>query len=233
VGGQSSTDFPLTLREDTAITTGDVNSGPSIDFDDEEGYFLRTDGVNDLAQTAAPVLNTSKSFAVVARVKPDNASRGRFQTFASQWGTYDSSYYFQFNPTGSVRFGITNADAGSRAETLASALLTDMPAKCGWQTTDSTADNYWQASAWHTFVGIYDAEDKRLQLWVDDCAVPVAEATPTFGAWNAGGASTVGSARANSGDASNMLAGGISQLLMFQGVPTPDEIANQLEALNV
>ena len=226
-------DNPLTLREDAGITTGDVNSGPSIDFDETEGYFLHTDGVNDLAQTAGPVLDTSKSFSVVTRVRPDNASRGTYQTFASQWGSIDSSYYFQFTPTGAIRFGITTADTSTRSSTLASIQLSDIPARCGWQTTTPTAGDYWQVDAWHTFVGSYDAEDKRLQLWADDCPVPIAEATPTFAAWNAGGASTIGSSLTGSADASNMFAGGMSQLLMFQGIPTPDEIRTQLEAANV
>jgi hypothetical protein len=241
----SGVDHPLSLKEDATVTSStssgvtitDQNSGPIVDQDATGLYELHADGVNDYAQAVGPVVTTSSSFAIAARVRPDAVNRGRDQTFVSQWGAHDSAFYLQYAADGSMRFGLTSADSTTRTLTFATATGSDVldVAKCGraLQNSDPTAPDFWTPDGWHTITGVYDSTDQQIQLWVDDCPNAIAQVAAPTSAWNATGAFTVGTALNAGSDATNTFGGGITRVLAFQGVPTQDEIQTYLEADNV
>ncbi len=136
--------------------------GPHTLFDSREGDFaLEFDGVNDFAQTAAPVVDTTGSFALSAHVLLDPSRVGGSQslTVLSQDGVQSSGLRLEYRAScpgttdGCWAFAMPDNVAGT-AETVV-------------QSTQSVIGGQWTH-----LVAAFDAPADKMQLWVCEVGTP-------------------------------------------------------------
>lgn len=218
---------PLDRMNGTVAAT--TSTGPQETYDPSELFVYAFDGAGANGQTSSPVMSTGGSFAIAVKSKTTPTTGS--QTVASQWGTTTNSYAMRYI-NGLMQFSISSADSSAPSTASVTVTTAGLLSVCQKQTTDpsNTNGDYFDVTAWHTWVGVWDAQDKKLLLYVDDCADPVAEATSTFATWSGTGHTTVGAGETAAATPGNYLQGSISHLLMFTGVPTPDEIHDQIAA---
>ncbi|MFC7529246.1 LamG domain-containing protein [Actinoplanes sp. GCM10030250] len=138
---------------------------------------LTFNGTTQSASSAAPVLNTSRTFTVATWVKLSNTTG--FQTLLSQSGTSSSAFYLQTTPSTGVnryRFVRHTADGGTYSQ--AAATGTSAPL----------------VGVWTHVAGTYDAGTQELRLYVNGKLEGTAAYNPAQ-AWNATGPMHVGQAR--------------------------------------
>ncbi|MGH3250617.1 MAG: LamG domain-containing protein, partial [Trebonia sp.] len=148
--------------------------------------------------TSGPVLNTApgSSFTVSAAV--DLSKAGGFQTIVSQDGTHDSGFYLQYvGATNNWAFSRVTGDTNAGPAGIRALSTTAVPA----------------LNTWTELVGVFDASDNQLRLYVNGVLQGTATDPSPFG---------------TSGD----LAIGRAQ---FDSAPTDwfDGAANQIEVWNV
>ena len=230
-------DRPLAGAESSATssTSGgstivDANSGPAV-ADDDTGQFAMTfDGVNDYLEYRSvgqsPVVDTSRSFSVMARVDPDLAARGTTQTIVAQGGKRTSAYALQLTPDGSYRFSVTSADSGTHTTASAVATRARLTQVCGYG-SDPTSPASYDAEGANTVFGVYDRPRGVVEIFVNTCPVPVATTSvPATGVWTATGSLIVGSAwRGGMAQDAQMYGGRLRQLSVWAGALTGDQTA--------
>lgn len=171
-----SEDGIWTLDEGTGLTAADSGSGnlpltvngatwtagPHALFDSREGdSALRFDGINDFAQTTAPVVDTTGSFAMSAHVMLDASGMSSTQplTVLSQDGVLKSGFRLEYRPscpgvsTGCWAFVMADSP-GANTET---AVVANQPVIGG---------------EWTHLVAAYDATSSELELWVCQVGTP-------------------------------------------------------------
>jgi hypothetical protein len=151
--------------------------------------------------TAAPAVDTARSFTVSAWAKLDDANG--YYTLFSQGGTRTAAFQLRYSPdVNRWVFGMTTAD-------------------------DDTVDNYhWalgnqapQVGAWTLLTGVFDQESMRVRLYVNG-KLEGQNTLPT--AWSAADGFTVGS---NIG-VGNFFKGSVDQVQAWGQVLTDDQVAS-------
>ncbi|WP_420803033.1 LamG-like jellyroll fold domain-containing protein [Streptomyces pratensis] len=152
----SAVQHPLTLGGTSAYTTL-ARSGAGA---------LKLNGTSDYAATSSTVLDTSKSFAVSAWVRPGDTSRS--QTVLSQKGTNLSGYALHYS-----------ASAGKWAFSKYASDAVGSAAVRSYSTAKPVVN------AWTHLAGVYNAADQTIQLFVN--GVPQGQPMTGAPAWNATG----------------------------------------------
>lgn len=220
--GSTAADSAGTPPHDLTVTGATWGDGPHTLFDSRaDDRALVFDGIDDYAQTGAPVVDTTKSFAVSAHVLLDESAVGGSQsrTVLSQDGVDRSGFRLQYSPScpgmtdGCWSFAMPDA-ANSAAETV---VRSDVPVSGG---------------EWTHLVAEFNAAEDSLQLWVceigtpDDPAIgePIdSSAARTAAEWAASGALQVGRSRPN-GTYGSYWDGSIDNLRIFSGAVVADQI---------
>src|SRR5262249_937950 len=129
------------------------------------GYALALNGTSAYADAGAPVIDTSHSYTVSARVKLDSVTGWR--TFVSVDGPSIGGFFRQLR-------------ADSPRFTLSAHSADDVAAP------STSADGAGTAAAgrWYMVTGIYDQTAETVSLYVDGALQGVAPALPV---WRAGG----------------------------------------------
>jgi hypothetical protein len=160
------------IRGAHLTTTGDVAWTPdaryvganALSFDANLG-----DGQTGYAATSGPVLDTTKSFSVSAWARL--ASLGTYRTVVSQNGASRSRFMIYYSPDSAKwMFVMYDQDGDSTAGTFIGG---GSPV----------------AGRWTHLLGVYDAVEKRIGLYVDGVLVASGSHTPV---WAANGAFTIG-----------------------------------------
>ena len=130
---------------------------------------VQFNGVNQSADSAAGVLDTSKSFSVAAWVKLNKVD-STYQTIISQQGTYSSAFYLQAEPASINKWRFVR-------------ITSDAP---GYSTYSAVSTSSLQVGVWTHIAGVYDPGEKQLRMYVNG----VLEGSTTFepvNAWRATG----------------------------------------------
>lgn len=158
--------------------------------------------------TAGPVLDTSASYTVSAWVNMASLPTSN-ATVVAQSGDNNSAFMLQYNyaHTGAPLWSMeeTNSDAASGVT---------FPAAYGSATAKPTANT------WIHLVGVHDATNGAIKLYVDGTlAGSGTNATP----WNAGGPMTIGRAK-YAGKATDALPGSVADVQVYQRALTAAEV---------
>jgi Concanavalin A-like lectin/glucanases superfamily len=130
---------------------------------------LQFDGVDDIAAMNAGAVDTSRSFAVSLWATTTDTSTTSVRTLATQDGTNVGGFFFQ-KRFDKWAFGRTPSDAGG---TIYWAQSTNAPVR----------------GAWTHLVGVYDAYNKQIKLYVNGV---LQQATSCDCSWNAAGSLVLG-----------------------------------------
>jgi hypothetical protein len=197
----SGGNHPLTFTVGSTWSS-DSTRGPVVDFNGTTGY----------GDSGTPVLDTSKSYTVAAWVKPNDLTNG--WVVDSQAGTTEDAFQVYYSSWAhSWAFGMHTADSTTAT----------LPAIYG----PNTGANSPQVGTWASVVGVYNATNQQMQLYVNGALV--ASGTFSGTAWNASGPLQVSHAIALN-DFAN---GYISDVQAYQRVLTADEIATINSSANV
>jgi hypothetical protein len=199
-----------------AALSGSVSFGPG-----KFGNAASFTGAGQIA-TAGPVLDTSKSFTVMAWVRPTDLS-GDEQVVISQDGTTTSRFTLMYrkqanNGAGGWCFALRNSDSVDAAQTMACA-------------TGAMGDSRLPAAdgTWVHLGGVYYAETGTLQLHVmgnqDSCSGEMVSA-PAGAAWSASGSFVLGRGKAN-GAPTSPWRGDIDQVYAHQRALSAVDICQQ------
>ena len=153
--------------------TLDLGSGTSWVSGQLGTNALALDGTSQgIATYASPVVDTSQSFSVSGWVKLDSLSG--YQTIASIDGDNVSGFYLQYREdTGTFAFTRFDSDSTTGTSYHADALQAPV------------------VGQWYNLLGVYDAANDQLQLYVDG---QLQSTVAYSGGWQATGASVVGAA---------------------------------------
>jgi alpha-L-arabinofuranosidase len=162
---------------------------------------LRLDGDGQYAQVSGPVLPTSGSFTVSARVWL--ASTAGDQSFVSQDGRAVSGFRLQLRD-GRFTFAVPNADAAASPTAIASDRAV-IP----------------QPEEWYELVGVHNATAHTISLYVDGA---LAATVPTAAAWSAGGDFAVGRSL-DDGAPDDFVHGAINDVRAYAAPLAPPAIA--------
>lgn len=208
-GGQS-----LTLAGGAAVVLGDDFADPPVIPMLGTGE-LRLDGVDGNASTALPMVDTSGSFSVVARVRVVSEDAGPAMTVLSQKGVHGSGFVVRRNAANRWELALSSSD------TVGAAVVT-------------AADDQVVPSA--DMVGqqlalVYNGFTNQARLYVDGQLADSAVADQPL-AWNAGGGFQVGRAFLDD-QWQEYFAGAVDEVRVYSGVldPTTVQQLNQLVEL--
>ncbi|MGW1094177.1 LamG domain-containing protein [Streptomyces sp. NPDC002455] len=189
----SATQHPLTLGGSSAYTAL-ARSGPGA---------LKLNGTSDYAATSSAVLDTSKSFAVSAWVRPGDVSRS--QTVLSQQGAALSGYALHYSASAKKwAFSKYASDAVGAA------------AVRSYSTTPPVVNT------WTHLAGVYNAASNTIQLFVN--GVPQGQPVVSTAAWNASGPMQFGRFRSGSTYVEN-LNGSLDEVRIWSRAVADEEIA--------
>lgn len=200
-------------------TMGDVGPGPTYDASPsandlnfwpdatipasgagQSGTGLRLDGVTGYAYTDARVLNTDQSFTVSAWAKLADTSTDR--VVLSQDGANTSGFRLMYAKLCNCwAFTMAGADASNAIDakvTATGAPLLDQ---------------------WTRLVGVYDAVDRRMSLFVNGALVATAAGPPA--PWNAAGVLAIGRGKA-AGAHAGFFKGDVDEVQAYAGVTVRD-----------
>jgi hypothetical protein len=178
-------------------------NGTSLDAKGRILGSVALDGTDDYAETADPVIDTSKSFTISAWARPTSASKTGVVAAVS--GTNSSAFGLYYDA--SVKrwlFARTSADVNN--PTRYQAASKEAPVN----------------GAWTHLIGTYDAATGALQLFVNG-RLQQSATSPTTPAWHAAGPLTVGRAKF-AGAPTGYFAGSLDQINLWQRVIVPGEI---------
>jgi hypothetical protein len=187
---------PATVVGATTGVPGRLLGGPGASAPTAVSF----NGSTATAATAGPVVDTSKSFSVSAWVRL--ASAPSSGTAVSQKGVNTSGFFLTFDQ-GRWAFATHSADAVSVTTSIARSA------------TPVAIDR------WTHLVGVYDAEDNQLRIYING------ELTGTaarLGAWNANGPLWIGKGFSQ-GAASGPLPGTVSEVRVWDRVLSGPELA--------
>ncbi|MEV5596663.1 glycerophosphodiester phosphodiesterase family protein [Streptomyces sp. NPDC052496] len=176
---QELASFPLDEKPGSATVSGGKGAGPvatlagggaELGVTGRTGTALHLDGTTAYAATAAPVIDTARSFSVSAWVKLDDKDRNH--TFLSQAGNHASGFQLYYSK--SYDRWVFNRHAKDTDDTQ---IVRSMSAETA------------QAGVWTKLTGVYDSAAKKIQLFVDEKPQPAAEFTTP---WRAAGGLQIG-----------------------------------------
>jgi hypothetical protein len=187
------------LADDTAgnpsrplsISGAQWTDGPHALFESRtDDRALTFDGINDVAETDAPVVDTTNSFALAAQVRLSQSSLALGQPFTalSQDGVSQSGFKVRFEPA------CPGAAAGCWAFTMP-----DNIDGSGSTTVRSPVNV--RAGEWTQLVAEHDKSEHKLRLWVCEIGTPQSpalgdpkksEIARSAGGWAASGAFVAG-----------------------------------------
>ncbi|MEU9839388.1 LamG-like jellyroll fold domain-containing protein [Actinomadura sp. NPDC048032] len=170
--GAGATTLQAVTRDAEPAVSATVHGGVTTGVDGQVDQGLQIDGVTGHASTSAPLVDTTKSFAVSAWVRLEDPG-GRTRTVLSQDGASISGFYLKFEPA-------------TRKWAL-SKLTSDSTGAASYQ---AYSPRQAELNAWTHLVGVYDANSKRLQIYVN--GEPGTPSPEMPSAWNAAGGFQIG-----------------------------------------
>jgi hypothetical protein len=180
----------------TATLSGGAAWAPGV-----KGYALALNGTSAYADAGVPVVDTTKSFSVSARVKLNALTS--YQTMVSVDGNLASGFYLQFRAPDGNRFAFVRLPA-------------DQPVTAGsWPMSAPIT-----AGQWYMVTGVYDAAANTSTLYVDDRREAVTAAPPP---WKANGHFVIG--RALYGAFVDYVNGAIDEVRTFDGALSAAQVA--------
>ncbi|MFH8344007.1 glycerophosphodiester phosphodiesterase family protein [Streptomyces sp. NPDC018045] len=171
--------FPLDEKPGSATVSGGKGAGPvatlagggaELGVAGKTGTALHLNGTTAYAATAAPLLDTTKSFSVSAWAKLDDKDRN--YTLLSQAGNHASGFQLYYSKA--YDKWVFNRHTKDADDT---------------QIVRSTSTDAAQTGVWTQLTGVYDAAAKKIQLFVDGKPQTAAEFTTP---WRAAGALQLG-----------------------------------------
>lgn len=221
--GSAAADTGLKGAGPLTISGAGWVGGPHELFGSRDGdTALKFDGVDDVASNA-PILDTSKPFAVSAHVwlhqeEVDSASYG---AVLGQDGTVHSGFRLRYNPTACAE------TAGKATQGCWDFLMTATDLQGVTTTTSARSTVEVRPEEWVNLVAEHDPAEKKVRLWVCNVGTPdnpgsgepvMSEAAfpSTFIPSQASGAFTVGRAKHN-GTAADLFHGYIDNVRVFSG----------------
>ncbi|GAA1702026.1 LamG domain-containing protein [Kribbella yunnanensis] len=180
VGDWSFDDGTGTSAADASATPHPLTLYGGATFDDagRDGKSLQLDGVNDYAETAAPVVDTSKGFTISAWARLWTSSDA---VVLGQAGNIASAYQLGYSAS-AKRWIFQRATTDTMSPAIIKA-SSDEPAVLG---------------AWTHLAGVYDSGTSQLQLYVNGRLQTQGTATYPFDkAWKAAGSFSVGRGQYN------------------------------------
>ena len=202
------------LDETSGTTAGDVTgahpgtlSGGASWTAGRTGNAVALDGSTGMVGTTGPVTRTDASYTVAAWVRLGGT--GRDAVAVSQDGASVSGFTLGYSwdagaGTGYWSFGAAATDA-SGATVHEVVDMFDAP----------------QTDVWTFLVGVYDARDRRLRLYVNGQFV---DETSHTSAWNAGGSMRIGRGRKPDASAPAYWPGAVDDVRVYAGVLSDQEI---------
>ncbi|MFD9393174.1 LamG-like jellyroll fold domain-containing protein [Streptomyces sp. NPDC060000] len=181
---------------DSSGTGNTATAGPGVTWADDAAKFAgSTTGTGDVVATNGPVLDTTASYTVSAWVNLADAST--FRTFVAQGGTNRSSFYLQYSKTDNAfRFHAANADVASPSAYY-----------------DATASTAAPLNTWTHLVGVFDASNGAMKLYVNGAQAGSATDTSP---WTGTGPLSVGGARTAGGTTSDVVNGEVTDVQVYQ-----------------
>lgn len=175
--------------------------------------------------TEGPVLDTSKSFSVMAWVRPTDLGAGDVQTALSQDGSKVSRFALGYRKD-------ANGGAGGWCFSVRPSDAVDAtPVRACAAGMDGTASHKPVAGEWVHLGGVFDADTNEVQLHVmgnpSRCSGEMVKATSTA-KWVAGGSFVMGRGLL-AGAAAESWRGSIDQVYAHQRVLSPLEICQQAQ----
>jgi hypothetical protein len=167
---------------------------------------LRLSGSN-YVEVSGAVVNTARSFTVMAWVNLDLMEAKRYQTFVSIDGREISGFFLQLNPyagQGTGRFEFDRMEDDTRNSTKITA-----------KAKPSISTNIW-----YHLAGVYDADGQEMSLYLDG---KLQESVPYAKGWQATGKTAIGRAK-NFGHNVNFLCGSVRDVRLYASALTADQI---------
>ncbi|WP_396447698.1 LamG-like jellyroll fold domain-containing protein [Actinomadura sp.] len=189
---------------DSSGVGNDAHVGTGVTWADQAAVLPGTSG-QDIA-TNGPVVDTSQSFSVSAWVKLAATPSTGFQTAVSQDGEHASGFFLQYD--------------GADGKWSFSRVATDTDGAAGMRALSTTKTP--SAGTWTHLVGVFDAEDGSMTLYVDGAADGSAvDSTP----FNAPGPLVIGRAQYNSA-VTDLFNGSVSNVQVYDRILTADEVSS-------
>ncbi|MEW9555327.1 LamG-like jellyroll fold domain-containing protein [Nonomuraea sp. NPDC050783] len=158
-----------------APLTAALRGGATLGAEGQDGGALRLNGVNGVAATGGPVIDTSRSFSVAAWVWVDSLASGRHLSVLSQDGVNRSGFYLKYDPVQRKWVFTRFAEDSPASDGLSFPSWSKEPARAG---------------AWTHLAGVWDADAQRMRLYVNGEAM--APSAVVTSAWSATGALQIG-----------------------------------------
>lgn len=170
----------------------------------QTGTGLRLDGVDDYAAASSQVLYTDQSFTISAWARPSTTAVD--QTFVSQQGAGSLGGF-------SLAFG---SESGGVWKFRVHAAVSDADAS---HATLATAPAVSATTLFHHLVGVFDAQNRQLRLYVDGTLRATTPMNAAWQPWDATGPLLIG--RHHDGlDGSELTSGDLDEVRVYQGVVT-------------
>ncbi|WP_185792315.1 LamG domain-containing protein [Actinoallomurus bryophytorum] len=193
------------IKDTNGANPADVHGGATLGVDGMVGKGMELNGTDGYASTSAPLLDTTKSFAVSAwarltATKPDHAG-----IIATQAGAQKSGFELYYS-SALDRWAFNRYTSDTTDQTLVRAVSATAP----------------QGGAWTHLVGVYDAVAKTLSLYVNGT---LAQTVPYTTPWNATGGLQIG-VGSYGGVPGSFFSGDLDDVHVFDRVVTDEEARN-------
>jgi hypothetical protein len=186
----------LALVGDNASWTQDAKVGAGA---------LKLSG-SSYAETAGPVVDTSRSFTVAAWVNFSAIEKKGCQTVVAIDGTKVSAFYLQLNHLAGDRFVFARREKDDD----------ELHMKSIWARSGAAVVR----NAWYHLAGVYDAAAQTISLYVNG---KLQESTPFTSAWRATGKTSVGRGLYSQTN-SDFVRGTVDDVRIYAAALTADQI---------
>ncbi|MET7380234.1 LamG-like jellyroll fold domain-containing protein [Streptomyces sp. NPDC005526] len=192
---------------DSSGTGNTATADPGVTWADDAAKFAGSStGTGDVIATNSPVLDTSASYTVSAWVNLTDTST--YRTFVAQGGTNRASFYLQYSKADNAfRFHAANSDTASPSAYY-----------------DATAGSAAPLNTWTHLVGVFDASNGSMKLYVDG-AQSGTTATNTS-PWTGTGPLSIGGAKTAGGTTSDVVAGEVGNVQVYQRALSAGEVSS-------
>ncbi|MFI7501164.1 LamG-like jellyroll fold domain-containing protein [Streptomyces sp. NPDC049687] len=191
---------------DSSGTGNTATAGSGVTWADDAARFAgSTTGTGDVIATNSPVLDTSASYTVSAWVNLTDAST--FRTFVAQGGANRASFYLQYSKTDNAfRFHAASSDAASPSAFY-----------------DATASTAAPLNTWTHLVGVFDASNGSMKLYVNGAqAGSATDPSP----WTGTGPLSVGGTKTAGGTTSDVVNGEVGDVQVYQRALSGTEVTS-------
>jgi concanavalin A-like lectin/glucanase superfamily protein len=195
----------IQVADGSGSFTGSVHGGVTLGVDGVDKTAMQLNGIDGYASTAAPVVDTTKSFSVAAWARLPQTKPSGAAIIATQAGAQKSGFELYYSAS-LDRWVFNKHDADT---------ATAQPVR-------ATAPTAPQGGEWAHLVGVYDAVAASLTLYVNG---KWAATTAFTGAWNATGRVQIG-AGSYGAQPSAFFSGEIDDVQIFNRIVSDDEVKN-------